>query len=378
MTVDSQRRAVAALAVEHDAHVVLADANKRPCWLESGPYSWRRRRATPELIAEHRGRFGIVPWSIRTTGLDVDDGDPQELALAASPLVTLPTRRGHHLYFPDTSPRGNATFATHGCRGDVRGARGYLVLHGDGAERLLDAIMRRDDWHPRDLFDLVGLPSITAPAERRRGLKVVASSPLRGLTLTLAEARPGYRRNVLHRYLIDEANRTNRPRRWPGGPVDLAAWNAAILEIAIEALRQMPHPRLQTKEVKRLAYCVSTWAASTWKADHSPETQRWRSARAAEVRVKAAAQRHAAIREEAARGASVGELMAAFGVSRITIWRAMSGKRDVFHHPVRVVVPFDRSEREFARGSAAHRLHRHPPPRYRPKPARMIDAVRQK
>ena len=279
MTVGAQRRAVAALAVQHDAHIVLADANKRPCWLESGPYSWPRRLPALEVIAEHRGRFGIVPWSIRTTGLDVDDGDPQELALAVSPLVTLPTRRGHHLYCPDTSPRGNATFATHGCRGDVRGARGYLLLHGDGAERLLDAIMRRDNWHPRDLFELVGLPSITAPSGRRRGPRVVASSTLRGLTLTLAAARPGCRRHVLHRYLIDTADRTNRPRRWPGGPVDVAAWNAAILEIAIEGLRRMPHPRLPIYEVRRLAYCVSTWAASTPKADHSPETQRWRAQR---------------------------------------------------------------------------------------------------
>ena len=107
----AQREAVAALAVEHGAHIVLADANKRPCWLDSGPYSWPRRRPTPEVVAEHRDRFGIVPWSIKTTGLDVDDGDPQALALALTTLATLRTRRGHHLYVPDTAPRGNATFA---------------------------------------------------------------------------------------------------------------------------------------------------------------------------------------------------------------------------------------------------------------------------
>ena len=191
MTVRAQRRAVAALAVQHDAHIVLADANKRPCWLESGPYSWPRRLPAPEVIAEHRGRFGIVPWSIRTTGLDVDDGDPQELALAVSPLVTLPTRRGHHLYCPDTSPRGNATFATHGCRGDVRGARGYLLLHGDGAERLLDAIMRRDNWHPRDLFEQVACRAtqprqIAAEVPRWSPGRRLAMSPRRSLKRSLA------------------------------------------------------------------------------------------------------------------------------------------------------------------------------------------------
>ena len=177
MTVGAQRRAVAGLAVQHDAHIVLADANKRPCWLDSGLYSWPRRRPTPEVILQHRGPFGIVPWSIKTTGLDIDDGDPQELALAVSPLATLRTRRGHHLYVPDTAPRGNATFAAYGCRGDVRGHRGYLLLHRDGPERLLDAIRRCDDWHPRDLFELVGLPSITAPPERRKRPRVAASPP---------------------------------------------------------------------------------------------------------------------------------------------------------------------------------------------------------
>ena len=292
MRVRAQREAVAALAVEHGAHIVLADANKRPCWLDSGPYSWPRRRPTPEVVAEHRGRFGIVPWSIKTTGLDVDDGDPQALALALTPLATLRTRRGHHLYVPDTAPRGNATFAACGCRGDVRGARGYLLLHRDGAERLLDAIRRREDWHPRDLFELVGLPSITAPPERRRGPRVVASSPLRALTLTLAEARSGCRRNVLHRYLIDTVDRMDRPRRSPGGPVDVPAWNELVREMAVDALARMPEPRLSIYEVRRLAYAVATWTASAPRADHSPTAQRWRALRLAERRREATAKRY--------------------------------------------------------------------------------------
>ena len=51
------------------------------------------------------------------------------------------------------------------CRGDIRGARGFLVLHGDGPVRLADALDRRvigkHPW-PRDLFDMAGLGAVLA------------------------------------------------------------------------------------------------------------------------------------------------------------------------------------------------------------------------
>ncbi|MCY4509152.1 MAG: hypothetical protein OXG35_19655 [Acidobacteria bacterium] len=49
------RVAVAALAADHGAHIVLADATKAPAWLDSGPYSWRRRRPSTEVIEAHPG-----------------------------------------------------------------------------------------------------------------------------------------------------------------------------------------------------------------------------------------------------------------------------------------------------------------------------------
>ncbi|MCY4509151.1 MAG: hypothetical protein OXG35_19650, partial [Acidobacteria bacterium] len=162
------------------------------------------------------------------------------LSIFCDPIANLRTRRGWHLYCSDNQPRPNGRFEAAGCRGDIRGDRGYLVLHFDGAERLLNALRHRDDWQPRDLFELVGMPTVKAPRER------TTKAPLQtmpAVTLTLAEASPGCRWNVLLRYLGDVARVTNRPRRWPGGPVDVDAWNATILELAREALERMPRPR---------------------------------------------------------------------------------------------------------------------------------------
>ena len=269
---------VAELAEEHSAHIVLCDAAKAPCWLESGPYSWTRRRPSSDVIRAHRGPFGVIPWSLKTTGLDVDYGDPLRLCQLLDPIATLKTRRGHHLYAPDTEPRKQGTFELEGCRGDVRSADGYLVLHYDGAERLLDAVRRRDDWEPRDLFALVGLPAVTAaPVARRAAVRKTRRSPaFMQTTVTIAEAVEGTRWKALLRYLGDLAHVQNRPRRWPGGPVDLDAWHADIRGLAVDALEIMPRPRLPEREVRRIAYLVSSWYASGGRRDHSPATQAWR------------------------------------------------------------------------------------------------------
>lgn len=175
--------AVAALAANHSAHIILCDPEKRPYW-DGRHYGWKRRRPSAEVIEAHPGPFGIVPWSVRTTGLDVDHGDPVQLSMLADPIANLQTFRGHHLYCSDTAPRRNARFEAAGCSGDVRGANGYLVLHYDGAERLLDAIRRRDDWHPRDLFEMAGIVTRAAtPSPRRARTSAAAATPVEAVAL---------------------------------------------------------------------------------------------------------------------------------------------------------------------------------------------------
>ena len=280
---------VVELAEEHSAHIVLCDAAKAPCWLESGPYSWTRRRPSPDVIRAHRGPFGVVPWSLRTTGLDVDYGDPLRLCQVIDPIVTLPSRRGYHLYAPDTEPRRQGDFDLEGCQGQIRSKDGYLCLHRDGAERLLDAVRRRDDWEPRDLFALVGLASVTTPpsaprpaAGGRRGRRAPTGSS--SSTVTLDAAVEGTRWPALLRYLGDLAHVQNRPRRWAGGPLDIDVWHTTIRTIAFKALDYMPRPVLPDWEVERLAYLVSTWYASGGRRDHSPETQAWRGSKSGVAR----------------------------------------------------------------------------------------------
>ena len=114
-------------------HFVLCAPSKRPIWR-----GWNRLRPTADVAALHRaddGPVGIVPWSLHSTALDVDHGDPRALLEQFAAWADLPSRRGRHAYYDDDTPRANATWAALGCRGDIRGAKGYLVLHEDGSAR---------------------------------------------------------------------------------------------------------------------------------------------------------------------------------------------------------------------------------------------------
>ena len=115
-----------------------------------------------------RGLWVLKPWSISTSALDVDAGDPGELMQAWPPMAVLNSRRadGKHLYYADTEGRGNGHFEVYGCAGEVRSAKGYLILWHDGAGHLADAlhdpIARSRRW-PRDLFELAGVGAVTLP-----------------------------------------------------------------------------------------------------------------------------------------------------------------------------------------------------------------------
>ena len=144
-------------------HFVLCLEDKRPVWR-----SWQKLRPGLDVVLAHEGPLGLKPWSISTSALDVDAGDPGALIEAWPPMAVLDSRRadGKHLYYSDTAGRGNAHFEAYGCAGEVRSAKGYLILWHDGAGRLADAlddpIAQARRW-PRDLFELAGLPAVTLP-----------------------------------------------------------------------------------------------------------------------------------------------------------------------------------------------------------------------
>ena len=78
-------------------HFVLCTPSKRPIWRR-----WNRRRPPAEVAELHRsedGLLGIIPWSLQSSALDVDHGDPRNLFEHYDPWMDLPSRRGRHAYY---------------------------------------------------------------------------------------------------------------------------------------------------------------------------------------------------------------------------------------------------------------------------------------
>ena len=268
------------------AHLVLCRPNKRPLWR-----GWNKRRASGEVAEVHRrecGPVGIIPWSLRATGLDVDAGDPSDLSAEYRPWALLPTRRkgGRHAYFDDGAPRPNSTWAARGCSGDVRGGSGYLILHDDGPSLLVDALERRVEgerpW-PQDLFELVGLAPfrVRGPVEAvcRVDTAALNRSPL--IELPLEQIQVGAR----HPALWDQC-RFWAYRQSKGA--SLVNWKARVFAYALRQNERFPRPFSQSEisdEVARLAWSIASW---TWDGhgpiDHSPEAQSRRGTASAKVR----------------------------------------------------------------------------------------------
>ena len=264
-------------------HFVLCLENKHPVWK-----SWQKLRPGLDVVLAHEGPLGLKPWSISTSALDVDTGDPGELMQAWPPMAVLNSRRddGKHLYYSDTEGRGNGHFEVYGCAGEIRSAKGYLILWHDGAGHLADAlhdpIARLRRW-PRDLFELAGLPAVTLPgavnryqpSDQSRQTWAAAAT-----ALDLANIKRGLR-NVK---LFDAV------RFWaysiPRGQ-DLDAWTRRVQVHALEQNRRFPEP-LDESEVKQTAYSISTWCwsggGSRWHFDHSSAAQRRRGVKSGKVR----------------------------------------------------------------------------------------------
>jgi len=299
-------------------HFVLCLEDKHPVWK-----SWQKLRPGLDVVLAHEGPLGLKPWSISTSALDVDTGDPGELMQAWPPMAVLNSRRadGKHLYYSDTEGRGNGHFEVYGCAGEVRSAKGYLILWHDGAGRLANALQdplaRARRW-PRDLFELAGLPAVTLrgavktpaysykPSDQSRQTWAAAAT-----AVELETIKRGWR-NVK---LFDAV------RFWaysvPRGQ-DLEAWTRRVRVHALEQNRRFPEP-LDEPEVKQTAYSISTWCWSgggaKWHFDHSSAAQRRRGVKSGKVRRARNAERDAAIVAAVRAGQSMRAVAKEWGLS---------------------------------------------------------------
>ena len=160
-------------------HFILAKEDKRPLWR-----SWDKLRPPIDLVKAHDGPLGLKPWSVGTTGLDVDLGDPSLLLEDHPAMAVLLSKRpgGKHLYYHDTKGRGNGSFSVLGCSGEIRSDRGYLILWGDGAAVLADALsdpIARSRTLPADLFEAAGVGGCDATSGRQ-GSDLSAESRIKG------------------------------------------------------------------------------------------------------------------------------------------------------------------------------------------------------
>ena len=299
-------------------HFVLAKADKRPLWR-----SWDRLRPPLDLVQAHDGPLGLKPWSVGTTGLDVDHGDPSLLLEDHPAMAVLASRRpgGRHLYYHDTKGRGNGSFSVLGCSGEIRSAKGYLILWGDGPEILADALsdpIARSRRAPVDLFELAGLGAVTLPAP---GLFVSKDPNNAETRRTWARAAEGVqlehvRRGARNSRLFDAV------RFWAysvNKGLDLHGYMRRVRVHAMACNRRLPEP-LSADEVQGLALSVSTWCWSgggaRWHFDHSSATQRRRGIKSGKVRRARVAGRDRAILEAYAAGASMRSIAREWGIPR--------------------------------------------------------------
>ena len=303
-------------------HFVLCLENKRPVW-----QSWQKLRPGLDVVLAHEGLLGLKPFSISTSVLDVDSGDPGKLIQACPPMAILDSRRagGKHLYYSDTAGRGNGYFEVYGCAGDIRSAKGYLILWYDGVGRLaatIDDPIARARSFPCDLFELAGLPAVTLPGvvktpaysykpsdQSRQAWAIAAAA------VPLETIKRGWRNLNLFDAVRFCAYSVSRG-------TDYDAWTRRVLVFALKQNRRFPEP-LHESEVKQTAYSISTWCWSgggaRWHFDHSSAAQRRRGLKLGRMRSARNAERDAAIVAAVRAGQSMRSVARQYGLSAMTV-----------------------------------------------------------
>ena len=244
--------------------MLLGGGSKIPIWL-----GWQARKPSAAVAIRHLddrgGALGVVPWSLGETVVDVDAGDPARLHARCPPRVSLQTRRGLHDWYDDERPRGNRNrLDVAGVRFDVRGARGYVKLHGQraGIENLLlglDRVGRYPFGPVADLFEMVREPALGVRPQTSIRDSSTSSEQHHGDVQPLERAFRGERNLALFDALRRWAYRSHDPdeplQEWHERCIDKARALAATLPIPFD-------PREARNSIDGTAWSVAAYCRS--------------------------------------------------------------------------------------------------------------------
>ena len=265
---------------EVGGHLILVKRGlKEPVWSK-----WEKRKPSLDVVLAHDGRIGLIPNSIGATALDVDHGDPSELP---TPWTSYRTQRrdGEHLYYGDDEKRGNQNWQAAGCSGQVRSAKGYLILHNGGADHISRAIRSGRQISrfpfPAELIELHEAELIVPTVRQLHAVEPHGKASRR-----LEGVYPGARNESL--FLVVRLW-SYKQRRGS----DLGAWCRRVLDFTLECNNRLPMP-LGEREAAATAYSVSTWVWSAMNEvipakgngplNHTSLAQSWRGTWSGESR----------------------------------------------------------------------------------------------
>ena len=310
---------------EVGGHLVLVKrGEKRPVWAR-----WQERKPSLDVVAAHAGRLGLIPSSIGATALDVDHGDPAELPTPWTQYRTQ-RRNGRHFYYGDDEKRGNQNWQAAGCSGEVRSAKGYLILHPGGAKKIALAL---DSGVQLNLFPFPAelLQSHEAELIVPTVRQLHAVEPHGKASTRLEGVYPGARNESLFLVARLWAYKQRRGS-------DLGAWCRRVLDFTLECNNRLPMP-LGEREAAATAYSVSTWVWSAMNEvipakgngplDHTSIAQSWRGTWSGESRRRKTHERDRTMIQAVESGRSLRDVAREFGLSYYAVWNIVNREGDL-------------------------------------------------
>ena len=324
-------------------YVPLLPGSKEP----AGP--WRHHHPDYSTLLQHvaaGGNAGLVPGSVSVSTavlacLDQDVGRAAPMLAAYPPLAAAPTSTDdrHHLYYWTTVALCNGTWrGPGGCAGEVRGAAGYVMQHGNEME-IVDqglgvALPPGFGWLPDHLI-VGGGHALNADVDTVSGQALALAWKLwdevvgtvRRVDIGVA---PGQRHVALVRRVTSWAGR----RTWNTAEVteEYIARRAAAYWLGLRDRQTFPEDE---------AVGVLSWALATRERmqaqPHTPEflvKQAWKGRKSGTARRGRVADRDAAIVAAVAAGRSMRSLAREHGLDHKAVaWivnREITIKRDLF------------------------------------------------